>query len=457
MSDLPSDGAPMKAAGSSDAPVHPTMVTFTYSGTQATSIVRALFSTQRSHFASHGHAKRLVARGRACIDGQTASLGNLVEPGQTITFRPSHEVLQADTSISSGPRRRIVYYERLDVRFECDEWAAVVKPPGLAMDTSAAVQWKTNGSLRSFASALPYNLQPSSLLDDALPVPQAVHRLDTPVGGLVLVAKTRMAVRELSALLRARRVRKTYTALVAGKPEPPRGRIDMPVQGKPSLTSYRVLATQSSVRFGAVSTVELQPHTGRLHQLRVHCATALHCPIIGDELHGGERVSASQALYLWARRLELPVDEEEAIPHDAAGEDCQDEHALEGLDTEGEEARDRDEEPTHQEGSACPPDSADGGHHLNVGKVAESPATSGGGTMQLHTPLVGTFEVVPPNKFGKFLLRDRRAWDFATKEGAVVSSPWLSAMIAENAELQAMARLAVDVQVDHACDDGHTL
>ncbi|MBW8076627.1 MAG: RNA pseudouridine synthase [Gallionella sp.] len=124
-----------------------------------------------------------------------------------------------------------------------------------------------------------------------------VHRLDMATSGLMLFARGAQMQRQLSAMFRERGVEKRYVAVVAGElehttgeialplgsdwPNRPRQKVDM-VEGKPSLTRYRLLAYDSGTH---TSRVELEPVTGRTHQLRVHLTTLGH-PILGDALYG---------------------------------------------------------------------------------------------------------------------------------------------------------------------------
>ena len=145
-----------------------------------------------------------------------------------------------------------------------------------------------------------------------------VHRLDMATSGLLVFARSVQMQRSLSEIFREREVEKRYVAVVAGKVEPLTGEVDLPIAadwpnrplrkidaelGKPSLTHYRVL-TQ-----GADTTrVELEPVTGRTHQLRLHMTSIGH-PIVGDNLYGGR---AAARLMLHARML--------AFAHPLSGE-----------------------------------------------------------------------------------------------------------------------------------------
>lgn len=153
--------------------------------------------------------------------------------------------------------------------------------------------------------------------------PELVHRLDRDTSGVILAAKTKPAAGFLGKAIMARRVKKTYRAIVApGAPEPASGVVETPLrrdeQGREAYmrvcapdhpdaeaarTAYRTLATG----LGA-ALVELEPHTGRMHQLRVHLAS-IGRPIVGDARYGGALVVAGAAvgrLMLHAQALEFP-------------------------------------------------------------------------------------------------------------------------------------------------------
>lgn len=125
-----------------------------------------------------------------------------------------------------------------------------------------------------------------------------VHRLDMATSGLLVFARGASMQRKLSRLFHDRKVQKRYVAVVAGKLEPVAGEIALPLgadwpnrpkqmvdldSGKSSLTRYRLLAYDA---VADTSRLELEPVTGRTHQLRVHLAAIGH-PIIGDTLYGG--------------------------------------------------------------------------------------------------------------------------------------------------------------------------
>ncbi len=142
-----------------------------------------------------------------------------------------------------------------------------------------------------------------------------VHRLDMATSGLMVFARGAEAHRTLSKAFADRRVSKRYIAMVAGRLEG-QGEVDLPLItdwpnrprqmvdheiGKPSLTRWRVLEAG-----GGTTRVELEPVTGRSHQLRVHMMAIGH-PIVGDVFYAPADIEAlSPRLLLHAERLSLP-------------------------------------------------------------------------------------------------------------------------------------------------------
>lgn len=141
-----------------------------------------------------------------------------------------------------------------------------------------------------------------------------VHRLDMATSGLMVFGRGAEMQRALSRLFHDRKVDKRYVALVAGRMKAPAGEIDLPLmadwprrplqkvdhdEGKHALTRYRVLGYDAG---GDTTRLELEPVTGRTHQLRVHLAAIGH-PILGDGLYGGRE---APRLMLHAGMLGVP-------------------------------------------------------------------------------------------------------------------------------------------------------
>ena len=147
-----------------------------------------------------------------------------------------------------------------------------------------------------------------------------IHRLDTPTSGVVLVALDASAAAFLTRALQEERIAKTYLAWVSGAPEPPEGQWTWPLTdvrqdgrvhadpvGRPALTRYQTLETRDGT-----SLLQLQPVTGRTHQLRAHCAEA-RCPVLGDKTYGGPLLAKRALLHAWRISFPLPGGGEQTV------------------------------------------------------------------------------------------------------------------------------------------------
>lgn len=178
--------------------------------------------------------------------------------------------------------------------------------------------------------------------------PGIVHRLDRDTSGTMVVAKNAIAMAHLSHQFKSRQVRKEYLALVHDNVADATGSISLPIGRHPvdrkrmsirsrnprtALTEWRVIE-----RFDRAALLNVRIHTGRTHQIRVHCA-AIHHPVVGDPIYGGRKrektanwpPQAAQAiktirrqmLHAWRLRITHPVSEktmifESPIPADMA-------------------------------------------------------------------------------------------------------------------------------------------
>ena len=207
-------------------------------------------------------------------------------------------------------------------------------------DESMAVLNKPPGMLSIPGRTEDYSI--ATWAQERWPGSQPVHRLDMWTSGLILIAKTNEAYQSLQKQFTDHNVKKKYLAIVEGVPKEEHGIIDLPLlcdpmnrprqvvdfeRGKRAITEYRVLPTPNpSLREGSFNTpavdniglqsnqtplpwggaggrclLALWPHTGRTHQLRMHCAheQGLGCPIMGDELYG----TKADRLYLQAQAI----------------------------------------------------------------------------------------------------------------------------------------------------------
>ena len=150
--------------------------------------------------------------------------------------------------------------------------------------------------------------------------PEAAHRLDKDTSGCLILGRHPRAMAELNQMFREGKIDKSYWAIVQGSPEADEGLIDLALgkrapdrgwwmkvdpDGLPSQTRYRVLG-RGAGDTGPLAWLELEPLTGRTHQLRVHCA-ASGWPMLGDEIYGDAPREGGPGLQLHARAVAVPL------------------------------------------------------------------------------------------------------------------------------------------------------
>ncbi len=147
--------------------------------------------------------------------------------------------------------------------------------------------------------------------------PALAHRLDRDTAGCLVLGRHHKALEKLGLLFKQGRIAKTYWAIVAGSPDDETGAIDLPLgrlddtrgwwmkvdpKGQPATTLWCVRG-RSVWRGALIAWLELEPQTGRTHQLRVHCASQ-GWPILGDSIYGAR---ADTPLQLLARKVVVPL------------------------------------------------------------------------------------------------------------------------------------------------------
>jgi 23S rRNA pseudouridine955/2504/2580 synthase len=252
---------------------------------------------------------RWARTGQLRLAGRRAVPGDRVEAGQEIRVPPLE-------SAPSRPARAQPRREPLTVdeeQFVCDmviheEPDAFVlnKPPGLATQGGTKTTQHLDRLLDGLAGESGR--------------PKLVHRLDKDTSGALLVARSARAAGHFAKAFSGRTARKVYWALVVGVPDANQGMIDAPLakqpgtggekmhvdgeSGLPAKTRWRVIDRAGN----RAAWVELQPLTGRTHQLRAHMAAIGH-PIVGDAKYGGAEAfltgGISRKLHLHARRIQI--------------------------------------------------------------------------------------------------------------------------------------------------------
>jgi 23S rRNA pseudouridine1911/1915/1917 synthase len=231
---------------------------------------------------SRTRVQQLIEEGLVLLNGKQAKDSHKVRAGDVIGVVPRQRP-PLEAKAEAIP---------LDVLYEDDDVIAINKPAGMTVHAGAG---NSHGTV---VNALLGRGQNLSQTEDPLR-PGIVHRLDKETSGVLLVAKNDSAHAKLSEAFRLRAIRKTYIALVQGLMEEDRGRIELAIardpnrrtrmtakratllpNSRPARTDWRVLC-----RIDSTSLVEIQLHTGRTHQIRVHFSAVRH-PVVGDTLYG---------------------------------------------------------------------------------------------------------------------------------------------------------------------------
>ncbi len=225
--------------------------------------------------------KKAIAKNTILINQQIASTGDWIKSGQLI------ELIALETS----PKK--IFQLQLEVVFEDEDMAIINKPAG----------FPTNGNYyKTIENALPFNLK-TTTKKDALNFPKPVHRLDTPTSGILLIAKTKTAQIGLHQQFENKNIQKTYHAVVVGL-LPQNGRIDIEIKEQEALTLFKNIQQIPALQNEYLTLVQLQPKTGRTHQLRIHLSS-LGNPIVGDKLYAPKNVMLHKGLFLCATKIEF--------------------------------------------------------------------------------------------------------------------------------------------------------
>lgn len=259
--------------------------------------------------ASFNTVSRWARTGQLRVDGKRATPGDRIEAGQQIRVPPADPVTPNAKPKKERPRLtddQMAFAESLVIHK--DKAALVLnKPPGLATQGGTKTIEHVDGLL-------------DALWFEADQRPKLVHRLDKDTSGVLLVARTPRAAAAFSKSFSSRTARKIYWAILVGVPSIEDGMIELPIakqpgtggekmhvdeaEGAPARTRYRVIDRAGN----NACWVELQPFTGRTHQLRVHMAAIGH-PIVGDGKYGGRDAfltgTISRKMHLHARRLRV--------------------------------------------------------------------------------------------------------------------------------------------------------
>ncbi|TCZ65390.1 RluA family pseudouridine synthase [Roseicella aquatilis] len=268
----------------------------------------------RRHFPqlTQGALQKMLRTGQIRVDGKRAEANTRLLEGQEVRIPPLPEGPKPEPGrrpVSPEDAReleRMVIYQDASV-------LVLDKPHGLPVQGGPGILRHLDGML-------------DALQFEAEERPRLVHRLDRDTSGVLVLARTAQAAAFLARAFRGRDVEKTYWAVVTPQPEIAEGRIDLPLakiggprgermeavenpdDGARAITDFRMLDAAKR----RVAWLEMNPLTGRTHQLRVHCAEGLGAPIVGDGKYGGAAAHLDGLpgqLHLHARALRLPHPE----------------------------------------------------------------------------------------------------------------------------------------------------
>ena len=240
-----------------------------------------------------GRLQKLMRKGDVRLDGKRVKdSAKRLEAGQVVRVPPLGEAPQTDSEPGAAKVRPPVSHKdaimiQACVLYKDDDILVINKPAGLAVQGGSNTLRHVDGML-------------DALQFDKPERPRLVHRLDKDTSGVLLLARSAKSAADLTAAFREKEMRKAYWAMVVGVPELARGRISLPISKLPGRSGEKMQADPENGKsavslYHTIETagrraawLELEPLTGRTHQLRAHCVLALDTPILGDGKYGGE-------------------------------------------------------------------------------------------------------------------------------------------------------------------------
>lgn len=264
----------------------------------------------KRHFAhiAFVQLQKAMRKGEVRLEGKRVKGKERVEAGQIIRVPPLDD---APVGKPKQPKMRMSDADIQEVQswvlYQDDDVIAINKPAGLATQGGTGQTRHLDGMLDALRFGSNHR-------------PRLVHRLDKDTSGVLLLGRSANAAGALAAAFQTKETDKRYFALVMGVPVPGDGRIQLNMDKAPIKGNERMVVTPDGKRsvtdYAVVdraamqaSWLALKPHTGRTHQLRLHCAEMGH-PIVGDGKYGGAESfltgSISRKMHLHSRFITFP-------------------------------------------------------------------------------------------------------------------------------------------------------
>lgn len=264
----------------------------------------------RRHYPNltQGALQKLCRTGQVRVDGGRVQTNSRLVPGQNVRIPPMPDVSRPAPPPPPDPHL-VREIERM-VIYRDDHLMVLNKPSGLATQGGPGIMKHIDMML-------------DGLRTEEGERPRLVHRIDRDTSGLLLIARTPGVAAKLAEAFRGRDIKKTYWAIVVGRPQPISGVIDQPLakvgaggaalvvpvdRGEEDALSAKTEYETIDAAGKKITWLGLSPLTGRTHQLRVHCES-LGTPILGDPRYGGKAAHPDgflDQLHLHARELDMP-------------------------------------------------------------------------------------------------------------------------------------------------------
>ncbi len=267
----------------------------------------------------HSHIEKIIRKGEVRLDKKRCKSKDSLQAGQEVRIPPMKLIEKKPVKVKVSLAADEMATFKATILHEDDDIVVFNKPKNLAVQGGSKVYVSVDDFLKSS-----YFKKPAHI----------VHRIDKDTSGILLAAKHKLAAKRLTAQFEQKKVQKKYWAIVVGPLPTYEGEITLPLlndgqkvvvdqQGQKAMTRFSMREKLDQLYW-----LELEPVTGRKHQIRVHCA-ASGFPVLGDGKYGGAEAHPSIIpnvksfeMHLHARHI--------AFKHPGTGEKVSFEAALQG-------------------------------------------------------------------------------------------------------------------------------